>query len=76
MRIQFSGKPGALISLSRLLTLANAGLCIAGCSATTSSQSPVNKAPDFPDIITVERGGFTPEGIEDDYVEKVFVPNP
>lgn len=64
------------MSLSRLLTLASAGLCIAGCGTTTSSQSPANQAPDYPDIITVERGGFKPEGIEYDHVEKVSVPNP
>jgi sugar lactone lactonase YvrE len=61
-----------MMSLSRVLIIASAGLCIAGCSTPSSSRSPASQTPDFPDVITVERGGFTPEGIDYDHVTDSF----
>lgn len=61
------------MSLSRLITLVTAGFCIAGCSTTTSSQSSRAPVPDYPDVITAERGGFTPEGIEYDHAGQRFL---
>ena len=49
-------------------------LCLGlrACS-NTSSVSSANIVPDYPDIITVERGGFTPEGIEYDHFNQRFL---
>lgn len=61
------------MSQSRLLILAVSCLYGAGCSTTTSSQSASVRIPDYPDVITVERGGFTPEGIEYDHANGRFM---
>jgi len=47
-------------------------LGLSACS-NTSSVSSANIVPDYPDIITVERGGFTPEGIEYDHFNQRFL---
>lgn len=61
------------MSLPRILALAGAALCTAACSTPTSSQSAMSRVPDYPDVITAERGGFTPEGIEYDHVNQRFL---
>ncbi|MDC1527987.1 hypothetical protein N8600_02885 [Gammaproteobacteria bacterium] len=47
-------------------------LGLSACS-NTSSVSSANIVPDYPDIITVERGGFTPEGIEYNHFNQRFL---
>lgn len=47
-------------------------LGLSACS-NTSSVSSANIVPDYPDIITVERGGFTPEGIEYGHFNQRFL---
>ena len=47
-------------------------LGLSACS-NTRSVSSANIVPDYPDIITVERGGFTPEGIEYDHFNQRFL---
>ena len=47
-------------------------LGLTACS-NTGSVSSASMMPDYPDIITVERGGFTPEGIEYDHLNQRFL---
>ena len=47
-------------------------LGLTACS-NTGSVSSASMMPDHPDIITVERGGFTPEGIEYDHLNQRFL---
>ncbi len=46
---------------------------VLGACSTTSLVTSANMTPDYPDIITVERGGFTPEGIEYDHLNQRFL---
>ena len=63
--------------LSRLLSLTSACLVMAGCASSQPTNPGSNAAalptPDYPDVITVERGGFTPEGIEYDHRNQRFM---
>jgi sugar lactone lactonase YvrE len=58
------------------LLLASLGLlqaCAAPPGSVASGTAPVNPVPRYPDVITVERGGFTPEGIEYDQRNQRFL---
>ncbi len=60
------------MSCFRSFLLPFACLGLAACS-TTGSVSSANVIPDYPDMITAERGGFTPEGIEYDHLNHRFL---
>jgi len=56
----------------RYFFLPFACLVLGACTSTSQVRS-ANMPPDYPDIITVERGGFTPEGIEYDHLNQRFL---
>ncbi len=56
----------------RYLLLPILCLGLTACS-NTGLMSSANMIPEYPDIITVERGGFTPEGIEYDHLNQRFL---
>lgn len=61
---------------NKCLLLLAAFLLMTGCSNTNISSSNSGSAsttPDYPAVITVERGGFTPEGIEYDHLNQRFM---
>lgn len=47
--------------------------CLLLASCSTPAANNADPTPSYPDVITVERGGFTPEGIEYDNLNQRFM---
>lgn len=58
---------------SSLFTLTLISIVLPGCAATGATAPAGNGMPAYPDVITAEKGGFTPEGIEYDNLNHRFM---
>lgn len=59
------------MTFSRSLIFSAGCLILAGCN--TPSANSANMTPSYPAVITAQRGGFTPEGIEYDNLNQRFM---